>query len=513
MTTINFFTPILHKDPKTCIEQMIDGVEDYFTLGGRKVYEITGKWVGKSREVALHNIDKNKIGRVILGAIKIISYMTVVLPLIMLMLKLSFRESHKFHIKKAERQIPVAQEILGTKRPEKGTTADLMNTFTKAWNSQQKSFEFSSKDFNLGKFTEQLEQHAQQFKKEGINHDHHFGYIEKFDLKASDNPQIYMRADLHGDLKSLIENLRSLKEQGLLDDQYKCRPGVHLVFLGDYCDRGQYGTQILQMLMKLREENPNQVHLIRGNHESTDVNRDFGGKDDNLMRVLDDDKANEALQKFYETMSLTSYFSVNDGDKREYVQCTHGLFELTMDPAPLLDQTESQAFIPVTRERRLSDRIRKIAEGNSPLAESAKRIAELVETKIEPWFTVYNWGDVTESETTLGPLGNRQYKLSAKDIRHYFDLSSEQHKVMMLFRGHQHGFQHIMLDDKVIATTLPVGMDCPAYQRRFNQPDRAYIITPKSKVENWQKRAILREAGKAITDQITEAVPLTSNAV
>ena len=96
--------------------------------------------------------------------------------------------------------------------------------------------------------------------------------------------------------------------------------------------------------------------------------------------------------------------------------------------------------------------------------------------------------------------------------RHYLDLSSEQHRVTMLFRGHQHGFQHLMHEEKVIATTLPVGMDSnPGYQKQFSQPDRAYIIKPARKVNDWQKRALLREPGHAKTDEVTAEFPLTSS--
>jgi len=79
----------------------------------------------------------------------------------------------------------------------------------------------------------------------------------------------------------------------------------------------------------------------------------------------------------------------------------------------------------------------------------------------------------------------------------------------MLFRGHQHRFQHLQHEEKVLVTTLPVGMDCPAYQNKYNQPDRSYIMTPAAKVQDWMKQAILREKGHRATDQITDPYPLT----
>ena len=589
INNINFFTPIRYVGPKTFKQHIQEGVEDYFYLGGKTAYVIPRKIVGNSQEVIIKNKDQNKIKQVILGAIKIISYMTLVIPVIMLVAKAAFRSTYTFHVgpavKRSDRSNPqqqktaindwsilaypasaakksdhpnpqqpkpaitdwsvlkvtpalapkksdhpssqqqkaatAGQSILGASpalaRTNLGSTvADLMDRFTKAWNSGMQDFNFPLYSFDIKSFTSHLLNHAERFKKESVTNDQHFGYIEKFDLNPSDNPQIYMRADLHGDLKSLIENIRSLQEQGLLDQNYKCKPGIHLVFLGDYCDRGNYGTQILELLMGLREENPEQVHIIRGNHEYVFINRSYGGSDPNLMQIVEDEGASSALERFYETMPLTTYLSVDQGERREYIQCTHGLFELTMDPAPLLDQSGSGTALAVPKERKLSERVRRIADSNSELSESAKRLDELVQKSqsLENYLTAYNWADVSHIGITIpNTLHDREYALSARDIRHYLDLSSEQHRVMMIFRGHQHLFQHLKHEDKVLVTTLPVGMDCPGYNGRFEQPDRAYIIKPSALVENWKKRAILREQGHAVTDKITAEFELTSSAI
>ena len=394
------------------------------------------------------------------------------------------------------------------------TVANLMDRFTKAWNTTTQSFDLPSDSFNLENFTQHLVNHTRQFKKAEVTEDQHFGYIEKFDLDAH-NPQIFVRADLHGDLKSLIENIRSIQTQGLLDENFKCQPGVHLVFLGDYCDRGDYGTEVLEMLMLLREENPEQVHLIRGNHENLDINISYGRSDKNLMSILSEEETANALNRFYDTLSLTTYFSVGGGERREYAHFTHGLFEPTMDPAPLLDRADSRAYLPVPKERKLSERIRKIADSDSELSKAAKRITDFVTRSqyLEKDMTAYNWADVEEDDSwgsSAGCLGTRQYNLCATDIRAYLDLSSEQHRVMMIFRGHQHKFQHLMHAEKVIVTTLPVGMNCPGYSERYTQPDLAYIIQPAVLVENWKKRAILRDKDHTVTDTITSPHPLTS---
>jgi len=220
---INFFTPVIYEGHKTFTQNVQGLIENYFYLGGKAAYVIPRKIKGNSQEVVLRRKDQATMRHIIEIAIKIISYAIVIFPLIMLAAKIAFRATHKFYI--AENKV-----------------ANLMDQFTKAWDINTQEFDLSGHPFNPEQFANMLSSHAEQFKKVDVSSEQHFGYIEKFDLDPSQKPKIYMRADLHGDLKSLIENLRSLQQQKLLDENFRCQPGVHLVFLGDYCDRGSYGA-------------------------------------------------------------------------------------------------------------------------------------------------------------------------------------------------------------------------------------------------------------------------------
>ena len=393
------------------------------------------------------------------------------------------------------------------------TIANLMGEYTLCWSEEKKDFILPSNSFRLGSFTKLLKSQAEKFKKVGVDGEEHFGFIQKFDLDPSTNPRIYMRADLHGDLKSLIENLRTLQEQNLLDANFNCQPGVHLVFLGDYCDRGEYGTEILEMLMLLREENLEQVHLIRGNHEYMETNACYGANDMYLMQVLGSRESSEALKGFYETMALTFYFSqeVEEGEAREYIQCTHGLFEVSTDPAPLLDQGDSGDYLPIPRARELGNRVVELSRGESELSKSACRIAEIF--REGRWLnairTTYNWGDVNFFRSKLGRIEGRDYWLGPSDIHHYLQLSSVDHKVKMLFRGHQHDFEQLTYDRELLVTTLTIGMDSPLY-RGDSQLDRAYIMTLGPKIAGWTKQAILRKSGEVVTGSVEEPVSLNT---
>ncbi len=69
--------------------------------------------------------------------------------------------------------------------------------------------------------------------------------------------------DIHGDLESLAY---ILEDSGFIRDA-KEEKKVQLIFLGDYGDRGPASPETLYAVLKLKEIFPQEVILMRGNHE------------------------------------------------------------------------------------------------------------------------------------------------------------------------------------------------------------------------------------------------------
>jgi hypothetical protein len=69
--------------------------------------------------------------------------------------------------------------------------------------------------------------------------------------------------DLHGDLDSLIQIL----EESNFPQKLTQKSDAVLVFLGDYGDRGEHSTEVYYTVLKLKLLFPEQVVLMRGNHE------------------------------------------------------------------------------------------------------------------------------------------------------------------------------------------------------------------------------------------------------
>ncbi|KAL5169630.1 Serine/threonine-protein phosphatase BSL2 [Glycine soja] len=87
--------------------------------------------------------------------------------------------------------------------------------------------------------------------------------------------------DLHGqfgDLMRLFEEYGAPSTAG--DIAY-----IDYLFLGDYVDRGQHSLETISLLLALKVEYPNNVHLIRGNHEAADINALFGFRIECIERM------------------------------------------------------------------------------------------------------------------------------------------------------------------------------------------------------------------------------------
>ncbi|KAH6557496.1 hypothetical protein KP509_1Z111100 [Ceratopteris richardii] len=87
--------------------------------------------------------------------------------------------------------------------------------------------------------------------------------------------------DLHGQFGDLM---RLFDEYG-----YPSTAGdityIDYLFLGDYVDRGQHSLETICLLLALKIEYPDHIHLIRGNHEAADINSLFGFRIECIERM------------------------------------------------------------------------------------------------------------------------------------------------------------------------------------------------------------------------------------
>ena len=93
------------------------------------------------------------------------------------------------------------------------------------------------------------------------------------------------------------------------------------LFLGDYVDRGSHSLETICLLLALKVKYPDQIHLIRGNHEDKWINNGFGFSDECAYRLdedpQDEDSVFNRLNALFEWLPLAAVID-------NKILCIHG---------------------------------------------------------------------------------------------------------------------------------------------------------------------------------------------
>lgn len=191
----------------------------------------------------------------------------------------------------------------------------------------------------------------------------------------------------------------------------------HIIFLGDYVDRGPTSLPTILLLLVLQHKNSNNITLIRGNHETYSISNDYGLKDE-IKKLYKKDNENNYVDVFNLLNNCFRYLSVAlflyDIETKKSVLYSHGLFDNDYDPTALLQQLQSDDIA--------SDLYEQSMKG--------------------PNDSLFLWGDFypTPSETPYSFMfSGRSRGISVSNvlsttIKNY----SERHNITHIFCAHQH---------------------------------------------------------------------------
>lgn len=344
------------------------------------------------------------------------------------------------------------------------------------------------------------------------------GVLQKVLVKSND--WVVVRGDLHSDLKTPIEMLEFFKKEGLLDKNYRCRNGVHIIFDGDYMDRGFNDIELFTLLLAFLMENPLSVHLIRGNHEFVDMNSPYSLE---LSWIKKRAKEFEDCYKTFPKLLCVAEQGgrTGDGQAREYVCISHAGVNPAVDLSELYDTDKQYLIIDSKTDAKLfADRIRAEADSSHPVSFSdqeknlkRKAALEMLESHIplsETTSDCYEWTDLMEKSgpSIRGVKG--VFDLSPEDFHQYARVASRRSKTKHFIRAHTHGkgqrsvdckppydFDVIKRARKVMVTTLPVARKGGMYGKHLGPESmQALCLKAAPLVKNWGGQCLLMEEGK-----------------
>lgn len=316
----------------------------------------------------------------------------------------------------------------------------------------------------------------------------------------SNGSQIYVQADIHGDLASLVSLLHIFRQSNFLDETYTCRPGFYMVFLGDYLDRGLNSIEVLSLLLLLRMKNPNTVYLLLGNHES-----EFGSfRSEGLNSFFQTNKTilNECFSTFPWALCVGSSTVTSKGI-REYVHFSHALFSPAIAGISFLRGHDS--VFPICDKPLMAISILPPSRKAQAAFQSLVAKFGAIPSALTP--LGYLWSDVEEvSAPSSRGLG---YVFSPDDIHTTLQASKNATiKVCACIRGHQHLFKEALVPrkqgsslgtHKVIVTSLPASLLSGLYNiQGATDAIQGLFLTVSDCVRSWEKVALFAHVDEKI---------------
>lgn len=124
--------------------------------------------------------------------------------------------------------------------------------------------------------------------------------------KEHPQDKVMVIGDLHGDLKSLTKLMEIIKKEN----------SKYVIFLGDIVDRGSYQLECLILVLALKIKDSNKYFLLKGNHETLEVNRNYGFYQVFLNRFKDPKKFSHVIA-LYNALPYSALVN-------ESILCLHG---------------------------------------------------------------------------------------------------------------------------------------------------------------------------------------------
>ncbi|NGX34174.1 MAG: hypothetical protein K1060chlam1_00524 [Candidatus Anoxychlamydiales bacterium] len=414
-------------------------------------------------------------------------------------------------------------------------------------------FDLSDKQLTPNMFIKILDKYLSKSKALDTKY---IGKIEKIELESGS--KLVLKPDIHGDFTSLIKYLKTLQEKGYLDENFevkeKYKDKIVIAFLGNYINKGKHSFKVLNLLMKLKMLNPNEVVLIRGKHENIDLSQD-ACIHKSEKHFYDSERLSKKLAKVFRTFPLSVLVSAKDkNNKYQYTCLTHRSLDPDIDLNELLNNPSERAEMLIEKDKKttLSDRILNIlpehlrnkkncdlieeiiaieayiisqSEDNKSDVEKLLKVDKITKKRAKQILSILKVQDFLikystltkfyrKSDITSFSLGEISFSelainnttggviLTPEFIKAYFEIVSDENRKIKTLRGVDHSYKHRKLEvdgKKGFIEILPAAGELKKLDKFRKPVDFAQLITVFPKVRDWKKRSLKRKRAEDIT--------------
>ena len=98
ISDLSFLTPVVFETDRSFGKYFLEKVDGYFSISGKRAFVISGIKTDKSYDVVMKDYESSVYSKLIFTALKVVTYVTLVVPILMVFLKVALRSNYTFNL-------------------------------------------------------------------------------------------------------------------------------------------------------------------------------------------------------------------------------------------------------------------------------------------------------------------------------------------------------------------------------------------------------------------------------
>jgi hypothetical protein len=147
-------------------------------------------------------------------------------------------------------------------------------------------------------------------------------------MRLQEGMRLIFVGNLQAAFHSLVRDVEEWIKMGILDEQFKMKNKEdYIFFIGNAIDRSPFSIETMSLLMRLIEENPEQIFYLQGNHEDNNYWKDYTLKQELMMKVgggaKDQIPLEAEVNAFFATLPLAFFAEVYPEGSKKFLRISH----------------------------------------------------------------------------------------------------------------------------------------------------------------------------------------------